>query len=679
MLKRILPILCSLPLLLGCEFSKFFGVTTDDGYVSVSLITDNHSSVTNKNPQKVLKGDDATFYLDFETGYIFYSASSGIFDSNNQCLTIRDVQYSCNVYVQSAQTGDYKLNVINDENKGSIDISPKKSGYNTGDVVSVTVTPKDGSDFLCYSWGDYCRTAFSEKAGNILSFDRTYVLTIEDNTTIAVNYFDEKSSFFVDYDLNGGVTSGGSTYIRTDCYDGARDVYNGYTLFNIASYIYRNGFCFTGLNTKPDGSGVTIGSGSRISLDLFNDKRIVLYAQWIKETEQSLFDINIAENGTANIVGFHGPSDIVDLVIPEKIGDKTVSSIKANSFVDLEKLKNIYLNKSLVSVEKNSFAGLKNLTTLHIFSSLKEIYDESFNSQSLSSVFINKNSLSIEWSAGSTNFTIVYERAKYMSESSDLPIVYFVGLSTMIANHDLTPFAEKYAGKYQFFLFGENAGLSFQLILLTLRDVLRPQDIVVCPFYHTGIVKTSTSPNNILNFQYDLDYLSSFDYQAIKHSFFSTFMLASSLMESSLESKVITADNAVTYSFEKFGGYFTDLYSDDPNNGANTTQSLYAFDYLNVDYCSYLIPLINSFCIDTSKFYISWNSYNENCIRSDSAYQSFLDFEQMIRENFNFCSFLDTMQENIYPGNYFQPNDAVHLSRYGGDQRVNRWLKELPL
>ena len=657
----------------GCDFLDDVSEHIFNNLVTVSIICDEHSSVIGQSLKKVEFGGSAIFNLSFDDGYSFLSSSDGTFSQASSTLKVDDIKFSTNIYVSSGKTGSFTLTILNDKNFGSYSLFPQKLGYENGDVVTIKVNPNEGFNFLCYSWEDYCRTEFSKPCGNILSFDDSYEIKITDDTKIAINYFDQHSSYFIDYDLIGGTTLGGKSLIKTDCYKGAKQPYNGYTTFNIASYAYRDGYSLCGLNTSRDGTGETIGSGSRVDMDLFSSNHLVLYAQWVKET-----DVN-DDAGNAIISKFIGHTNLRSLVIPNLIKGQKVVGIKENSFLGFTDLEKVYLNIDLNFVEKNAFVGLESLKELYFFSSLSEIYDESFNSETLTKVFINKNSLSRTWASGNLCFTYMYERAEMLSSTSEKPIVYFTGLSTILCNHDLTPFADKYDGQYNFMQFGANAGLSFQLILLTLKNVLRPQDIVVCPFYHTAIKKESTSSVNILNFQYDFDYLANFDYQQIKHSFFSTFVMASAQMEKNLFSEVITADNAVTSNNSKFAGYTNSSYSDDPQNGLDLPDRLSAVDYLDMSKYEYLVELIDSYCIDKSNFYITWNSYNKNCIRTEADYDSFLSFESMIRQNFSDCGFFDSIEENIYMGNYFLANDCVHLSQFGGNQRVARWVNELPL
>ena len=469
MKKRVLIASTCIFLLSACNGNVIPNIKTND--CTVSLITDSHCQAVSDSIIKVERGNNAVFTLSFDDGYAFGESSYGSFEAGSNNLTVQNVQFSLNVYVTAYQDGDYKITILNDESKGDVVLNPVKAGYDLGDVVHVSVTPKNDNRFLCYSYSKYYRGDYGDDGGNILSFDQDFAITISGNEQIAVNYFSDKSEYFIDYDLNGGETLGHNTVIPTDCFVSSKPDYGNFSTFNIASYAHREGFVFYGLNTKKDGTGIAIGSGSRVSLDMFDEHgKLTLFAMWKKETSEKDFDFKILEDNTVAITSFIGDKNIEELVIPELIAGLPVSTLCEGAFLNLDQLESIFLSTNVKCVEPNAFSGLSLLKKLYIFSDMTQISDESFNSETLESVFINKNSTAKTWDSAWRNLSGKCD--KVASFDHNTPTVYFVGHSIIYQNHDLTPFIDKYGDKYRFYIFGGYAGISSAFPTLRAEEIV---------------------------------------------------------------------------------------------------------------------------------------------------------------------------------------------------------------
>lgn len=132
----------------------------------------------------------------------------------------------------------------------------------------------------------------------------------------------------------------------------------------------RKGYTLTGWNTAPDGSGRLVGLGSRITVP---NQGLTLYAQWLRWTEESLFDFEDGEDGLC-ITGYHGEEDTV--VIPGTAAGTPVTAIAAGAFAGCS-ARRVVLPPGLAAVEEGAFTGAA-LEELTLFDSIGTVSDAAF-------------------------------------------------------------------------------------------------------------------------------------------------------------------------------------------------------------------------------------------------------------------------------------------------------------
>ncbi len=206
-------------------------------------------------------------------------------------------------------------------------------------------------------------------------------------TEVAVNKVPDSRAFLcicgeiaaqISYDLNGGKSEKeGSFFTRS--YD--RTLRKRPNTEN-GTGITRAGYTLLGWNTKKDGNGIYIGLGSRVTVP--KDGKLILYAQWIKESPADDF-FYVVRGGEARITSYRGNAETI--VIPETLEKCPVTSIAQGAFINKSaktvvlpgkiraveslafmncQMEAVYMPDTIEEIQDNSFSGCKKFRTLHI-------------------------------------------------------------------------------------------------------------------------------------------------------------------------------------------------------------------------------------------------------------------------------------------------------------------------
>jgi len=135
-------------------------------------------------------------------------------------------------------------------------------------------------------------------------------------------------------------------------------------------YFQREGYVFTGWNTRADGSGRRIGSGSRTE----RQEGLVLYAQWAEASPETDFRYELREDQVW-ITGYRGSGETC--VVPETADGLPVRRICAGAFQEAE-FTALVLPSSLYTVEEGAFSRCGSLREVYLFDSLREVCGGSF-------------------------------------------------------------------------------------------------------------------------------------------------------------------------------------------------------------------------------------------------------------------------------------------------------------
>lgn len=132
----------------------------------------------------------------------------------------------------------------------------------------------------------------------------------------------------------------------------------------------RDGYTLTGWNTQPDGSGLSVGLGSRVSVPA---EGLTLYAQWAEWTDAGCFTYEVQGSGI-RITGYTGTTDA--LVVPALIDGLPVMVLAENAFRNCAALQ-VILPNTLTTIEDNVFAGSA-MHTLTLSDNIETISDAAF-------------------------------------------------------------------------------------------------------------------------------------------------------------------------------------------------------------------------------------------------------------------------------------------------------------
>ncbi len=176
-----------------------------------------------------------------------------------------------------------------------------------------------------------------------------------------------KTATSIHYFGNGGALRGqaGDTLTREIMFVHRREnTLPGTVWFEWADHV------LTGWNTEPDGSGLSVGLGSRHDPAEGNQ----LYAQWLPCTPDVDFDWE-TDGKTASVIGYHGTEETC--VLPLTHAGLPVRSIRAGAFQE-KYFALLVLAPALRTVEEQAFTDCT-FDTIILYDSLETISDGSFS------------------------------------------------------------------------------------------------------------------------------------------------------------------------------------------------------------------------------------------------------------------------------------------------------------
>lgn len=473
-----------------------------EGKVKVLLTFDDNITVASENPVYVDPGRNAEFEITFDEQYALDSLSHGEYKGGK--ITVRGVTEDTVVKVSSAFMGYDTTTVHNFMLYGEAsDTASLRNGERVTCGTMVTVNANEKFKvFLGWSFGGY--TADKSK---MISESRSYtcrltpaMLDTNGMLKLYANYADTGAYI---YDTNGGTLNMNTTLTaKNDYYDTAAEgsrlkvtvsgqylnVIETANLFYDDGTFTRDGYVLAEYNTAPDGSGEGYSLGSKFYIDFMKSEVPVLYCIWKKASDASLFTYeefefpypvkasaipHWHENGVM-ITSYAGDEECV--TVPEKIGDKFVTGIKAGAFVN-KKMKTLVLPRSMQRVEAGAFVGCSKIETVYYPDSIYDISNESFDAASYTSFkHLYVNATMAPRMTKSNGFAVKLSRL--LASGDKNRIIFIAGSSTYqgLSSEYMEALLE---GEYRVINFGTTRTTNGMIYLEAMKYLAREGDIIV--------------------------------------------------------------------------------------------------------------------------------------------------------------------------------------------------------
>ena len=508
-MKRIILLLVALLALsltacLGSGNDSGGGDKNDDNSdkLKVLLSFDGNITVTSENPVYVDSGKNAEFEISFKDQFALDSLSHGEFRGGK--ITVKDVTEDTVVKVSSTFVGYDTSTVYNFMFYGAeSDTASLRNGERVTCGTTVTVNANEKFKvFLGWSFGGY-----TTDKSKMFSESRTHTFRLtpamhdgKGMLKIYANYA-ETGAYY--YDVNGGKLNTDTTLTKSnDYYNTAKDgerlkvtlsgqylnVVETASLFYDDGTFTRDGYILTEYNTKADGSGDSYSLGSRFYIDFSKSEVPVLYCIWKKAADASLFtyeDFSYPypvkasriphwhENGVM-ITSYAGDADCV--VVPEKLGGKFVTGIKAGAFKD-KNMTTLVLPRTMQRVETGAFVGCSRINTIYYPDSIYDISNESFDEASYESLkHLYVNATMAPRMSDSNGYALKLSRL--LASGDKNRIIFIAGSSTYqgLSSEYMEALLE---GEYRVINFGTTRTTNGMIYLEAMKYLAHEGDVIV--------------------------------------------------------------------------------------------------------------------------------------------------------------------------------------------------------
>lgn len=440
----------------------------------------------------------------------------------------------------------------------------------------------------------------------------------------------------------------------------------------------RERYVQTGWNTRADGSGTSVGLGSRVDFK----EGMSLYAQWVPWTDAGFFSYE-QERGFCVITNYYGNEKTV--CVPAFLDGYPVRRIAEHAFAGAS-CDRVVLPSGIYEVEKWAFQNAK-LKEIYLYDDLIKVSDYAFEGcQRLRSVHINAIWPPVYSGSYFDTFQDKYDRL-YMLRNQK-KIVLFSGSSTRFG-YDSASIDQAFAN-YEVVNMGVFAYSPALPQLLLILDFMKEGDVLLdAPEFDAA--------NRQFCSQTELDYAvfammeSNYDTFAKldirKFSQVFTAYTAYNALRQDMEKKSYCV-SASDYdedgkeiegqSYNEYGDYI--LYR--PN--AKKEQPIYG---LPVNYTvrafpvdQYIEPLNKVFqlFIDRGvRVFFTYAPRNKYALSKDSTYKERVRLHAYFRQNL-IVPVISNLEESLYSGVYLYGTDN-HLSTEGVKMRTEKVIAQLKL
>ena len=504
-------LLLALAVLCGAVCSCIAVVPSDDGDPNthrVMLTVSEGITVTSQNPVEVATGEDATFTVTFENGYVFESISNNAtFDTQSNTVTVKGVTAKTSVSLVAKNVG-YDTSVVYRFYGYFASVEwdkadpPHDSRVHPG--MSITVTAGD-TQRVFVGW------SFKGHGIDIVSTDRVFTFTVTpelaDSRGVIVIYSCYSDGNILYYDANGGEINtetknyqGNDNATVTDEGDGVLKVTLSKELveyqttasafYNDGTF-YREGYVLKEYNTKPDGTGEAYAPGDKVNQIALNGENVTLYCIWEEASADDLWGFSeYTYPDNYKYLGKHGflSSGIViqsyagaeqTVVVPEEIDGIPVIGIDTGAFDGITRMKELILPRTIQFIRDGAFVGCTSLTKLVYPTAIVEASDDIMDAQtkaSLKTLFTYHNVAPVYANGEPGSFSVKLSRLMTTQTQNRLVILGGSSVYQGISSR----FLEKLFGyEYCIINFGTTRTTHGALYLEAIAPYLHEGDIVI--------------------------------------------------------------------------------------------------------------------------------------------------------------------------------------------------------
>lgn len=239
-----------------------------------------------------------------------------------------------------------------------------------------------------------------------------------------------------------------------------------------AEILMRDGHTLVGWNTMPDGSGIRVGLGSRISVP---DKEMTLYADRMPWLPEDQFEWEEFQDGV-RINGYHGTADVI--TVPALLGGRPVIVIGGGAFSDCDATR-VVLPPTVKTLEHGAFTRCA-LRELTFFDNIEIVGDLSFiDCPNFTTVHIN--AVEAPWGYDYRRESCFADKMDILIEARGQKKLVFYGGCSMWYNLDGQLVKETIGEDYRIINLGLNGVVNSSAQMQILTPFLEEGDI----FFHT--------------------------------------------------------------------------------------------------------------------------------------------------------------------------------------------------
>ena len=547
---------------------------------------------SDSNIKTTEKGGSVAFNISFIDGYTYKSNNKNA-KYENGTITIENVKVDTTLIVECM----------------------KKEDENYVEVKDGVLHAKEKQGFVFCGFKDENGNRVSY-ANNLIDFKNDYLPIFEKT--------DENT--FVYYHKNGGeIINSNDEYIVCPFKDGIYLYPNslGYEFFE---YFYKEGCVLKEYNTKPDGSGIRVGVGSKILID---SNFINLYPIWEAEDKEFLYDV---VDGFAELTEYKGSDDIV--CIPKTIDGYKVTKIRTNCFKN-KNLLELITNENIIEIEKTAFNNCLNLTTFYLYDSIHIVQDKAFlNTNRLEKIRVIANMKPV-YSDDLIN--TVSRRIEVMHKllKEEKPTLFFYGGSGMYHNIDGDTLKDEFNKEYNIINLGQNANVSGAFMLDIYSNFMKENDVLLlAPEYYENLYSKKLNITSWISIESNYDVLENIDIREYSGIFDAFTYYQMSDVTFNFEGRLTMKAKSYTDYNNELNEYFLRNYEAKSIEDNHFSKGTVDFNYLKINSKNFEDIYIKKIKNKGIIMLYSFPAIYEKAYTNDES--DFLDFENYLKENISF-------------------------------------------